>query len=66
MLLCEKICKLQEESGLKESVLAKKLGVSPTTVNNWITGKTKPMRVYIEKLAEFFGIPEEELMEDDE
>ena len=63
MALSENICRLQDERGETNYRLAKELGVKQTSVKNWKTGKTKPLNVYVEKLAEHFGVSVETLRE---
>lgn len=61
MAIAENICKLQEQTGESNYKVAKALGVSQTSVQNWRTGKTKPIGIYTEKLAEHFGVSVEAL-----
>lgn len=61
MSLSENICRLQAEHGESNYRLAKALGVQKTSVQNWRTGKTRPMAVYLEKLAAHYGVSVDEL-----
>lgn len=64
MSLAQNLCRLQAERGETNYRLAKELGVTQTSVQNWRTGETKPMAVYLEKLAEHFGCTINDLLED--
>lgn len=61
MSVASNICRLQAERGETNYRLAKEIGVKQTSVQNWRTGKTKPLKVYQEKIAEHFGVTVEEL-----
>lgn len=37
--------------------LAKEIGVSQTTVSNWLTGKARPQLAHIGKLEAHYGCP---------
>lgn len=65
MSIASNICRLQDERGETNYRLAKELGVKPTSVQNWRTGKFKPLRVYLEKIAEHYGVTVEELTKED-
>ena len=40
---------------MSQEAFAQALGVSFTTVNRWETGKSKPIHMYVEKLAQALG-----------
>ncbi len=42
--------------GLTQEAVAKKLGISISTVKNWEKGKTFPKQPQIERLCEIFGV----------
>lgn len=44
-----------------QAALARKYGISTATVALWATGKTKPSRYYVEKMAEDSGLPVSEI-----
>lgn len=48
----EEFRSLVEATGLKKKAIAEILGVTPMTVSNWVTGRTKPGRLVMEKLRE--------------
>lgn len=57
----ENLCKLKAERGESNYRLAKALGVTQTSVANWCSGKRKPLPIYIEKIADHYGVTVEEL-----
>lgn len=65
MSIATNICKLQAERGETNYRLAKELGVKQTSVQNWRTGKTKPLKVYREMIAAHYGVTVEELQKED-
>lgn len=50
-----RIKQLRENLGLNQMELAEKVGVSPTSVSNWETGKQDPKYESVEKLAAVFN-----------
>jgi len=44
--------------------LAKELGVSQSTVANWLDGSARPQLRYAAKLAEHYGVTVAEIMEE--
>ena len=65
MSFAKNLAKLQEERGETNYRLAKEIGVKQTSIANWKQGKTKPLMVYAERLAEHFGVTVDELLEPD-
>lgn len=59
--------KLRLELGISQKELAEKLGVSPTNIYNYETGRTQPSVEWIIKLADFFEVSTDFLLgrEDD-
>lgn len=53
-----------ERSGKSQKDLAEVLGVSTSTLNDWVKGKKYPRIDKIELLARFFGILKSDLIED--
>ena len=58
----ERIKQLRLERGWTQETLANLLGVSRLAVARWETGERRPRKKYLDKLAEVFGIPMEELL----
>ena len=52
-----------EVNGVKQTFVAKKLGVSKTSVNYWANGYYMPHSKYIPKLSEITGISIEKLLD---
>ena len=44
-------------AGLTQAELAKILGISKTTVNNWENGRSEPNLSQLRKISELSGIP---------
>ena len=53
-----------ESRGILQKDLAEVVGVSTTSVNDWVNGKKFPRIDKIELLAEYFGILKSDLIED--
>jgi transcriptional regulator with XRE-family HTH domain len=43
-------------SGMRQTNLAEKLGVSKSVVTHWVTGEHYPTYARIEQMAEIFGV----------
>lgn len=56
MLIGQRLKLLREEKGLKQLDIAKMLGVSRTTYTQYETGKSEPDLTTVAKLADFFGV----------
>ena len=54
--LRERIKRLRLEQGLLQRDLAKRVGVSETTIINWEKGRTNPAKKNLEGLQKFLGI----------
>ena len=65
MSIAANISRLQAERGESNYRLAKSIGVACTSVQNWRTGVTKPLNVYLEKIAEHYGVTVEDLLKED-
>lgn len=53
-----------EAAGITQKELAKIVGVSAPTLNDWVKGKKYPRIDRIEKLAAYFGCLKSDLIED--
>lgn len=53
--LCEQIAKNRNSSGLTQSALAKKLGVTRSAVNAWEMGLSIPQLKYVVEMSEIFN-----------
>lgn len=62
MNIADKLKELLEEKSVTPYRVAKKIGVSQTTIKNWVTGYTAPKERHIKALADYFGITTDELL----
>ncbi|OSN05943.1 hypothetical protein AU512_12845 [Lonsdalea iberica] len=53
-----RIAQLLTEKGWNQSILARKLKISPQAVQGWVSGKTAPRGAHLEKLSQVSGYPE--------
>lgn len=58
-----KLKKILEERGVKQSNLAKKLGVSTVSLSNWSTGKSNPSLVTVVRICQILDITIDELVQ---
>lgn len=56
-----KYAELRDANGMKDSDVAKKTGVSQTTLSEWKRGTYQPGVEKLIKLADFFGVTLDEL-----
>lgn len=64
MTFKDKLRGLRLDHNLSQEELGKKIGVSGSSIGFWETGKRSPKIKQVVKIAEVFGIPWEELMDD--
>lgn len=64
MQFAEKLKKLMNSKKISSYGLAKSLGVSRSSLSNWVSGKTKPNPNYIRQIANYFSVTEECLLDD--
>ena len=55
IIVAERIRELMKVEGISQYALAKKLGISQSTICNWLNGKKEPIIESLWKLADFFG-----------
>jgi hypothetical protein len=60
--IADKLKELLEEKSVTPYRVAKEIGVSQTTIKNWVTGYTAPKERHIKALADYFGITTDELL----
>lgn len=53
----ENIRKLRRDAGLSQAELARRIGFSRASVNQWEHGVSQPRMGTVRKLAEVFGVP---------
>ena len=66
VILYKKYLELKERSGVTDYEVAKKTGVSTSTLTNWKYGRYTPKTDKLKKLADYFGVPLETLLEEEE
>ena len=62
----DKLRALMDERGESNYALAKALGVSNSTVANWLGGESTPIRVYQKMLADHYGTTVEALNQEED
>lgn len=55
ILIVDRIKHLMETEEISQYALAKKLGISQSTICNWLNGKKEPSIENLWKLADYFG-----------
>lgn len=61
-MIGNKIRELRKSLNLSQSELAKRIGVSQTTVTAWETGRAEPSGAYISSLADYFDVTTDYLL----
>ncbi len=61
-MICDKIKILREKCGITQSSLAKKLGITRSSVNAWEMGLSIPSTQYIVELALIFNVSTDYLL----
>lgn len=59
-----KYVKLRDERGLSDYAVAAATGINASTFSDWKSGRSKPKIEKLLKLAAFFEVPIEALLED--
>lgn len=63
-IMAKNISKYMEKSDVDRNKLSADLGISYTTITDWIKGKTYPRIDKIELLANYFGVSKSDLVEE--
>ena len=61
----KKYLELKEKTGVTDYEVAKKTDVSTSTHTNWKYGRYTPKTDKVKKLADYFGVPLETLLEEE-
>ena len=62
LLLAEKIKTIREQFGITQSELARKLGLTRSSINGWEMGLSVPSTQYIVELAKLFNVSTDYLL----
>lgn len=62
LLIGDTIRSLREQAGYSQAELAKKLGVTRSSVNAWESGLSAPTAVYIIELSKLFHVPSDYIL----
>lgn len=61
-MIADRIKSIREKSGLTQTILAKKLGITRSSVNAWEMGISVPSTQYIVELANLFRVSTDYLL----
>jgi transcriptional regulator with XRE-family HTH domain len=64
MQFADKLKSLMENNKITGYALAKQIGISRSTISNWINDGKKPNSNYIRQVADYFGVTPECLIDD--
>lgn len=62
LFIAERIKTLREKAGLTQTQLAKRLGISRSTVNSWEMSLSTPSSIYLVELSRIFGVSTDYLL----
>lgn len=62
-IMAENIQRLMDSRGIDRNKICADLGIKYTTFTDWVKGNTYPRIDKIELLANYFGVPKSELVE---
>ena len=62
LLLADKIKTIREQLGMTQAELARKLGLTRSSINGWEMGLSVPSTQYIVELAKLFGVSTDYLL----
>ena len=58
-----KYAELRDRKGVNDATVAKETGIAPSIIYDWKAGRSNPKTDKLKKLAEYFGVSIEELIE---
>ena len=58
------LLRCMQEADVNQLDLAKALGITASSVNDWIKGRTYPRMDKVQLLAEYFGVTKSDLVDD--
>ena len=59
----DKILSLLTEKGIQQKTFAENIGVTKHTITDWKNGRSKSYMKYIDKIADFFDVSDDYLLE---
>lgn len=66
LFIADRIKTLREKSGMTQTQLAKRLGISRSAVNSWEMSLSTPSSIYLVELSKIFGVSTDFLLSLDE
>lgn len=60
----KKYVELRDNKGVTDYAVAKETGISKSTFTDWKTGRSKPKIDKLKKIADYFGVSVESLLEE--
>lgn len=61
----KKLLELRKQRGLSQEDLALDLNISQSSISNYESGLTKPDIIFLEKASQYFSVPIQDLLSDD-
>ena len=62
IILYDRIFSVAKEKGIQQKDFAEYLGVKPSVISGWKSGRLRPSVEYISKLADYFGVSTDYLL----
>ncbi|MGN0675680.1 MAG: helix-turn-helix domain-containing protein [Oscillospiraceae bacterium] len=62
LFIADRIKALREKSGMTQTQLAKRLGISRSAVNSWEMSLSTPSSIYLVELSKIFGVSTDYLL----
>lgn len=66
LIISKNLTRLIEKSGKEQKQIAFDIGEKPTTFNSWVKGKAIPAVTILHKVAEYFGVRLEDIVDERE
>ena len=66
LIISKNLTRLIEKSGKEQKQIAFDIGEKPTTFNSWVKGKAIPAVTILHKVAEYFGVRLEDIVNERE
>ena len=61
-IIVNNMLEIMEQKGIRQLDLSRYLGVAPTVITQWKTGKTRSYMNYIDQICEFLDVTDDELL----